>query len=200
MKSFKTVFGVILLGAIGSGFWELFLRDFLFYLGNIFIKTATFFYSGYVDHLYSEVGNGYSEILIFPCLLIFLLGYAGTLFLFFKLTKNENKSESDYIKKIILKLSIEKAKFLLVSILFIMNIFYADLILNSVSNYQACTGIERRLDIIRPYITEDKYNYLVSEYRLIDNKDKLESILTDINKITTKFKLDVKKVKLLGID
>ena len=66
----KTLVGVILVGAIGSLLYDIMLKDLFFFFGSIFVKIATFIYSGYVDHIYSEVGKGAIFFQILPAIFI----------------------------------------------------------------------------------------------------------------------------------
>jgi hypothetical protein len=99
LKKTKTLFGVIIIGAIGSGLWDLLLKSLIFDLSNLFIKTATLIYSGYVDYLYDSVGANGEGILFIPALIIILTIINLPLFVylrmaaFFKRKEFNNENE-----------------------------------------------------------------------------------------------------------
>jgi hypothetical protein len=66
--------GAILIGAIGSGFWEVALRDPVLWLGKKLLEFVALIWGGYVDNLYSHLGSNYSDAL---SLLPFMLSVAA---------------------------------------------------------------------------------------------------------------------------
>ena len=51
--SLVSYFWIILIGALGSGLWDLFLKDLLYNTGNVFVNSMSYMYSGYIDSLYN---------------------------------------------------------------------------------------------------------------------------------------------------
>jgi len=54
--------GAVLLGALGSGLWDLFLKDALFWLGTKSLAVATFGFQRIRDTAYIEAAKGHREI------------------------------------------------------------------------------------------------------------------------------------------
>ncbi|HEY3932902.1 MAG TPA: hypothetical protein VGM58_11115 [Verrucomicrobiae bacterium] len=50
--------GAIFIGAIGSGVWELFLKDFFFGIGHILVGGLTFGLQSLQDSIYQEIAKG----------------------------------------------------------------------------------------------------------------------------------------------
>jgi hypothetical protein len=55
--------GTLLLGALGSGLWEIALRDPVIWSGTKLLGMVAFVWSGYLDTLYSYVGSAYTDYL-----------------------------------------------------------------------------------------------------------------------------------------
>ena len=57
-KPLLTALGTIFLGAIGSGLWDAFLRDFISLLAFALLKLIGSVYSGYLDGLHANIAKG----------------------------------------------------------------------------------------------------------------------------------------------
>src|SRR5712691_9111175 len=71
------IMGTLLLGALGSGLWELVLRDVLAWAGNITLSLISAVWGGYVDALHRDIGKLYQDSLtwlLFALAVIFLIG------------------------------------------------------------------------------------------------------------------------------
>jgi len=73
-----TVFGALLIGALGSGLWELFLRDLLLALGNSVLSLVARIWGGYVDVLHQQIGNSHPDLLVVPIFAIVVFGVLMT--------------------------------------------------------------------------------------------------------------------------
>ena len=203
-------FSVILIGAIGSGFWDLFLKDLLFFLGKAFVKFASFIYDGYFDLLYANVGKQTDVLVHFPGVMIFLVIiisivpsalYINSLF-----SRLENggykKEEVNELSKTENILSDRQSRLFKVVLLVIgISIFisYVNVLIISLSNIKAVNRIEQRIMIIRPYIEEKKYHKLVSQFRLVDNRKLLQSLVNEIEIISKDNNINLPELNLYGI-
>jgi len=171
-NKFWSIFVVIFLGAIGSGLWDLFLKDLLFSLVNVMVNVANYFFDGYADSLYSEVGKGQSyggslqllwPIFLTVGIIMFLWRYY---FIYFH--RIPEKRKSGYF-------------FLFLAIL--MTVLYSYKFFNSVFTYKAVNYIERSIEIVRPYINQKEFIKLRSEYRSIETKEQFSFIYFKLIKI-----------------
>ena len=78
-----SLFYVILVGAIGSGLWDLFLKDLLYSAGGLFVNIASSIYDGYFDHLYRDVGKKIDLLLYFPGIALISLAIISPLVMYF---------------------------------------------------------------------------------------------------------------------
>lgn len=86
MRTVLTVAATLLLGALGSGLWELFLKDVFLGIGNRTLTLISSLWSGYLDSLYRNVGRLHSDLLLIPIFSFFAAaGIVGPLYLTFDL-------------------------------------------------------------------------------------------------------------------
>ena len=76
---------------------------------------------------------------------------------------------------------------------------YIDLLIISSTNNRAVSTVERRLDIIRPFISEAKYYRLISNFRMVENRDSMQKLITEIDQIANEQKVKLPKIKLYSI-
>lgn len=205
-----SVFSIILIGALGSGLWDVFLKDFLFTLGNLFVSLWSSVYSGYIDGLYKNVGKASGFLLYLPSLLIIVFIIMSPIFAFVLFSgkfreidiESEKRVKSNAILfKFVLFIANNRQKGYLIIIgpIFLVSVTYVHLLISEVAQISAVNQIDRRLEIIRPLINEQRYYELRSEYRLVDEKVKLVSLLTSIEHIAIKNNKVLPEIKLFGI-
>ncbi|OOG73131.1 hypothetical protein [Algoriphagus sp. A40] len=202
----KTLVGVLIIGAIGSLLYDVLLKDFFFFLGSIFVSVATFIYSGYVDHLYSDVGKGGLFFQVLPAVLIVTIILCSPYYFYNKINRVYAKQDSPVLETggkfnpITYLVQRKKRMNVFISVMGIpIIIIYSDMLIKEVSTIKACRKIERNLDIIRPHIGEKNYHILYSDYRQIDGKSKLIDLINDINIKAKKAEVDLPEINLLGL-
>lgn len=208
-KKSKALLSIIVLGSIGSGLWEIFLKDFIFFMGNTFVNVVTFIYSGYIDSLYKNVGKG-DYLAIYPSLFIFVAFILMPFFFITKISfvfrrremKIDNEPSIENFKDKFFAYLFEKKirTYLFIFIIFLpVSVIYTDVIIKETSTFVSCRSIERNLEIIRPFISDKDYIVLRSDYRKIDNREKLVLLINKINIIAVKNKQIIPKYDLFGI-
>lgn len=222
-KGFIYLGSTLVIGALGSGLWDILFKDFFYWFGGVFVHLASSLHSGYIDRLYERVGTGSSFLLFLPSIFIILFIISIPFFVYFvyrlrfrsvkqyrrglsKVAFTQNNelgrvSESEISNKVEVKEIKPERHLLVFMVLFtIVSISYADLLVTSVVNLNAVNVIERRLDIVRPYISENDYFLLVSESRLIDSRMKAQDLISKFELIASKNNLVLPKFELYGID
>ncbi|MCW5204104.1 hypothetical protein VU12_14345 [Desulfobulbus sp. US4] len=189
----KWASGTILIGALGSGLWELFLSDFLSWLAYIVIEIAGAFSAEFKDSLYDRVSNGpIASILRVPLVLIIAtaitIPIAMLLFaLLLRLARAEKntsgaESSDDGEREIRHNAPIAAMSLFIVFICFIT--------FQSLYMAKAASFIEKSIEIVAPHIEERSRLELRAQYRSIKNAEsyhQLYSQLRDLEK-----RLDVK--------
>jgi hypothetical protein len=181
-RSVLAVTATLILGALGSGLWELLLKDLFVGLGNITLSFIAWLWTGYVDILHKNIGSADGDLLTLPVYAITVVTFVITPWLLIHklmrmITKLEihiqNPEIDDPDSDIPVSerlLSIRKRIFrklfplaALTTALF--------LILNWQLLYtrEAGTWAQRTIEIIAPYVTIEERTRLISELRQVES-------------------------------
>lgn len=212
----KSVLGIMLIGFLSSGLWDFAFKDASLMLGNFFAKSMTIFYEDYIENLYERVGNNSELFNFFPSLVMFItiillpLIYILYSINFFprierRLLENDdalnNKTENNILIKFILFLFKKRFRFyiFILSISIPLSILYLDLLITETTKFSAYKSVERDLEIIRPYVTEQEYYVLRSELRLLNSRTDVNEIYARIDSIGKTNNIILPKRYLIGI-
>jgi cation transport ATPase len=156
IRTLKGIFITIVLGAIGSGLWELFLGDVIRWLASGFVYSASYFFDSYLDFLYRKVGFGHksSSISVIPYTLVMALAVAFMWNFYFKLWGQE---------------STKALKYSIASICVLATLFIVSNVIRDVHTQATAQHIERSIDILAPYIGAEESLMEKSLYRSINN-------------------------------
>lgn len=210
-KKAKAIIGILGLGIIGTAIWELLIRDFLFYIGNLFVEFSSVFYTDYLDEIYSRVGGGDYSLYLFPTVFLLITIIISPLYLFLRIkvhfsindikSKEQSSIEESSFGKVIVYIFSKKIRaYLLIGIVSIpISILYIHTLILQIGTFTAFRTIEKNLIIIKPYLDSNQYDMLNSKFRQVNNKDKLIETLKSINVIAKKNKINLGDSRLLGI-
>jgi hypothetical protein len=211
-KRFFSVIGIIFIGALGSGLWDIFLKDLVYNAGNLFVEISSHFYSGYIDSLYENVGKRgsvlqYISSIFIITFIIFVPVFYLIIFLrIYKRLKRSEVSEDDnkkidFTTKLVISLMKSKKRIyvFILAITLPISLVYTNILIKEITNISANNYIERTLEIIRPNIEESQYILMRSEFRQIDNKEKFESLYFKIKGIALQENIKLPKSKFYGI-
>lgn len=213
IRKIYSLFYVILIGAIGSGVWDLFLKNLIYQAGEVLVKIASSFHQGYSDRLYENVGIQFDKLLHLPSFAIIAFIIIFPLCAYFYLTniinraraaveEKNDKSEINKFEMFIFNQIIEhptRFKIALIIPLLLSSLPYIDLLIVSSTNNRATSAVERRLDIVRPYISQIKYYELISSFRLVENRNNLQQLINQIDQIANEQNVKLPELKLYGI-
>jgi hypothetical protein len=191
-----------------AALWDFFLRDFIYNLGSFFVTSMSVFYQGYFDTLYEGVGSKFDKILYLPgTFMLVLITFVPILLIFSKSIKKPRAYDHEAYRVIsrsrFQKFLFEHRNIRLILrsiIMLVLTLQIFDLCLTSLTHTSAILTLERRLEIIRPYITDEESYRLKSEFRLIDNRLKLQTLITKIDDIATLNQVKLPKSRLYGIE
>lgn len=206
IRKIKTLLGVIIIGAIGSGLWDVFLKGLVFRLGNFFVTVVSYFNKNYVDHLYSDVRNGsHLELLPAIAIIVFfiflpfmMLIMARAIFQRHRMSKEIPNQEIQKTKENFIRIK-KPVKMIIFLSLITLSFFYIDILIKDTATFKACATVERNLEIIRPYTPDSTYYILRSKFRQINSKQKMVEILDLINKIAKNNNIILPPYHLFGI-
>ncbi|MEH6464371.1 MAG: hypothetical protein V7771_10725 [Shewanella psychromarinicola] len=211
-----SLFYVILVGAIGSGLWDLFLKDLLFWVGDLFVYIASSIYKGYFDRLYEDVGKQFDALLYLPGLALISVILMSPLVMFSYISirlrrtemslDNDEENENPEISKTEHFISNQfenhrfRFKLILIFPMFLISIIFLDLLISSASSNSAVMVVERRLEIIRPYISDNLSYKIASDFRLVDSRLKLQNLIKAIEDVANENNIVLPEIKLYGIE
>ncbi len=203
------ILSMLVIGALGSGLWDVLLKDLIYSLGNIFVSIASSLYSGYIDTLYEGVGKQFNFLSYLPgffiiSFLIFAFPFA-CLYVYrvsqtISLMKNERVELSPLERKIG-NFILEKQKYLFAAILLPMlfiSILYTNSLIKEISQLRAVNYIERAIDIVRPGMTDKQYYQFRSEFRQINSRDKVANLIKGLALVAEQNHLFLPEPKLYG--
>ena len=78
-KTARAIVAALVLGALGSGLWEVALREPFFAVGNWTLSLISHFWSGYLDVLHRDVGKLYTDYLVVPIFALVVSGFIAGL-------------------------------------------------------------------------------------------------------------------------
>jgi hypothetical protein len=205
LKLLFGVIGTIVLGAIGSGLWEVFLSDFFFNSINLFLRMSSYIFKGYVDILHKNICNGSSEIFsFFPYILVVVAICSFPWMALFmsrdrwgnlekKITgkgKSDKPLTSDEILEEVLK---HKKRFTYAyafggTLLFCLIFTTAA---SDVYQYKASLFIEKSIEIVSPNLTQKEILNLRSLYRSINDSRKFYSLEKKLHEIANSNNLEL---------
>ena len=206
-----SLFGLLFIGAIGSGLWDLIFKDLFYNIGRYFVEITSQFYSGYLDNIYENVGKMSSNLEVLPAtfFIIFVIFSPIILSLYtwrkFRgidvIDNNEKNKPDNYFHKFFTKYLNSRKKIIIFFLILTlpMSLLYSDLLIKESSNRSAFKYVDRVIEIIRPNIENSEYIKLRSELRQINNRQKLNDIIDKIHIIGLRSNIELPVCKLYGI-
>ena len=181
-RSVLAVAATLILGALGSGLWELLLKDLFVGLGNITLSLIGWLWSGYIDVLHKNIGEMDGDLLALPVFAFTIVTVVGMpWFLIWKLmhmvakiesriqNKDIDHSDDDLpISEHLLRIRRKIFRLLFPLAALTTALF---LILNWQLLYTRDAGswTLRSIEIIAPYITIEERTRLISELRQVES-------------------------------
>lgn len=204
----KWIFGVIgtvFLGAIGSGLWELFLKEILLTLGRWILTGLTFGFSSIRDNLYKEIAQGHNDrvdLLLILVVFYIVSGFCGFYFGrtqskydMFRLEalKEDDPAKHDKIAKRLTVnpytvISVERW-FSFIMIFFVSLMMFRFLSLSYID--RAITHYEQSLSICLPYLSKEERDLIRSRYSLIKNKNEYIAVIDTLTATAKNHKVEV---------
>ncbi|MEW6014378.1 MAG: hypothetical protein AB1690_03545 [Candidatus Zixiibacteriota bacterium] len=197
VKAVKYSTITVLLGAIGSGLWDVLLSPIFEFLSTAFLSMLASIFEGYVNNLHREIGFAETErftLLPYLILITFLLMYPWIM-LFVALRKWKFWSDFSHSDdQIASNVQRQRRKSIMQSLgLWMLSrkrrviIFFTawgtvmTLGLMSISlmdwyTHKACIYVERSLEILAPSISSEEFLALRAAYRSVDSAEKFYSL------------------------
>ncbi len=207
------ILSVVVLGAIGSGFWDVFLKDWLFIAAEVFVNMASKFNADYLDIIYHSVGRNVDLMAYIPSICIVSIAYSLPLFMVFQMNQlyrvvdsccAKSVSEHEVAKMIKVSSFLSNNKKLVLSVALlpslIVPVMLTHIAVVGIYSTKAVRVVEQQLDIVRPYLKEKVYYQHVSGFRQVDTRDKLSLLLVELSRVAKLNDIKLPDYRLIGID
>lgn len=209
--------GALFVGALGSGFWEVALRDPFFWLGRRLLEFVASLMSGYLDSLYAQVGAAYTDsfsILPFVALASVSICTPPFVVLSLHLTFKQlshrvlrTVTPEDHLTTAELKSKIAKQMkrlrillyYVLTPIVFATVLMLISLAAKSIYIRQAANWLDRSIDIVAPLVSEEERLVLRSEFRGINTAANFYVLYDKLNAISARNGRELPKFEPIGI-
>lgn len=183
LKIGLTILGIVILGAVGSGVWEIAGNPLLRFFSNVAVYIVTFGKEILLDSIYEDIGRGYSEVysigvFFFLAIIIACLSLIGFIFirLIFKdlVARFEGEPERERLTKQKVKRMKRRFQYMwyigaLFTLLFI--ILTTTKFLVALYKNGARSHIYQSVTICSPYISEKEEKELLSKFALIKSRN-----------------------------
>lgn len=168
--------GTVLLGAIGSGFWEHILSPFLSYLSNTLTTAISSVSKTYSDSIYTSAANLFtpnSTEGLGPIMSLLVFAW-----LFFNAVKS--KKENRFIGALHRSITFQFKGWIGIAYCGAMLIVFFLLMARQSTVEKIQSYSYQKMEIVRPYVGEQKYTQLRSKYFQVRTKDDFDQFLADL--------------------
>ncbi|EJG1830609.1 hypothetical protein ACUVJI_20455 [Vibrio parahaemolyticus] len=200
-KKLLSLASIIFLGALGSGFWDLFLKDFLFFILRWSTDIADTLFNGFADSFYSDVGKATNPVLtvLGPFFVVVaIVGYmwVATVIYFTKTSASNYRHTSSRRAR---KRSTVMSIFYPSAALFI-TFTYGHAFVTDVYNYKISNYLDRTIEILRPKISEEKHIELRALFRQIETRNQFQSLYFELNRLGSNNGVDLPDIEPLMVE
>jgi hypothetical protein len=172
------IVGTILLGALGSGFWDLCLHDFFTWIGHGILSLITFGFTSVRDRLYVEIAKGRNDRVG-----IYLLSYA---FIFFGVMMGVYMRSGAFGRKVYTEMTPQDYRSIRRILSFPLLLFISVLAFRSISvtySTGAIDHFEQAYAICLPFLPPHDRDQIRSQFAQIRSKTDYVKLLDHLNEV-----------------
>ncbi len=187
--------GALFLGALGSGLWDLVLKDVLSRLGNAVLSGISLVWGGYVDVLHGDIGKLEQDILILPffTVLSVVVMFIPWMMIFqllrelSKLNDSLDRSQQLGLREVPVpewsRRLRTKVLGVLVPLSALTTLLFAVIAWQTLYTRGASNWAARSIEILAPHIAPQAQLELRSGLRRVDNAEKFYRLYGSLNSI-----------------
>lgn len=192
----KWLFGTLLVGALGSGLWDLVVSDFIAWLGTFVLEVASGVSVGFRNELYDRVSSGaIVSMLRLPfavtALAFVLVPLAYFVRLFSILYVKNRKKDSEGTDRSSVQISRIVVRKYIISAYAITVLMYFFVSFKYVYTANAAMQIEKSIEILAPYIEDKQRLELRSKFRSIKDYDDYHLLHSELEMLAKIHQLDL---------
>ena len=177
LKWLVGILGTILLGAIGSGVWDLILSDFFSWLGGVVLNLVSSMSQSYLDSLYEDIWRGEEYLFLKEIFSVTFVTYlmVPMLFILSRGWLHTKRSSSD--KKRISSLYVFAIMGFSVLVMLTIKVWETGF------SSKTASVLSANIIIVRPHVSELDSIKLEAQLKAINNQEKAINIRRAIEKI-----------------
>lgn len=196
------IIGTIFLGAIGSGLWDVFLKNVLI---STYVMTSTAIgsvFSGYLDSIHEDIGKANAnEVSVMLFLLLMLtivfLNILGARFIFlsYKRIKSDQPQKRFFFPS---PKNMRRMVVAVVSMSAFNVIAYSHHAFETLYRLRAITWTERSIEIIRPSISDQDFLKIRAMYRSVDSADDFYALINTLRTHASNADIELPEFSAIG--
>lgn len=212
VRGILTLVATLFLGALGSGLWELILKDIFLGIGNQTLTLLSSLWSGYLDTLYQNVGKLQSDVLLIPIFSFFVgAGVLGPLYatqyLWRELASLERKASNsdrpDPTNILSIEQSIARVRRKIIRILLPLALVASAIFLvmtwQTLYTREASNWAERSIEIVAPHLKDDEHARLRASLRLISTAKEFSALRLALLSHAKEAGIELPEFKAVGV-
>ena len=191
-KVISGLLAVVILGAVGSGLWDLALSPFLRWFVSVFVDAVSSVYTSYIDSLHGRIGAGFADyISLLPFVVwmtaFVLFPWAALLYAFRGLRQitaeitslmkkaNGETDEKQVTPEGLLQRVVKLRKKLLIIAIpccLVISLLYMSTFIEGIYTYKAGRYAQRSIEMLAPCVSNQMVLELRAEFRSVDSAQK----------------------------
>ncbi len=210
--------GAIIIGAIGSGIWEVVFQPVFSFLSNNIISLFSLLFKSLEKSIYEDIAKGYTEepsymaATLILYIFFMMLGYFTSHLIPEKKKKNDELDEIEKeLKKLKLgenvlakldeiekKLDLQRDKLrergrIILSILILLLVFLFSQLFILKYKLDKISSFEQTIKAVKPFISQNEYDLFNSSFARIKNSTEYNKILDSLNSLALKNNIEINK-------
>lgn len=187
------IFGTIVLGALGSGLWQIILGPLVYKIGRIFLGLLSLIFVTLNNNIFQEIAKGFHESHSLFLLELAVGGLAGILISLIVLNSNLRRKER--ANKLVPGILDSKRAYYIwiLASIFSLSFLLGGLFIAAYENLYI-TRFEQILTICSPYISQNETSKFHSQFAQIKSKIDYENIVSSLENIAKSNNLSLPKI------
>jgi len=211
VRSVLAVAAVLVLGALGSGLWELLLKDLFLGLGNVTLSLISLLWGGYVDLLHQNIGKLENDLLTLPVYAFVVTALVVTPWFLIRYLirelsklearlqkKEEDESRNDPPISERLRRLRKKVLRVLVPLAAVTTMMFLVLNWQQLYTREAGKWAARSIEIIAPSVAIDERTRLISELRRVETAKQFFALRQALNEHASRAGIKLPKFTPIG--
>ncbi len=196
-KGVLWLLGAILLGGLGSGFWEYVLEGVFISIGELFLSVASALSDTFLSSLYADIKNGpvasYSRTtlsLVTGMYFGLLGGFLGLFSSLYRRLRGRGSSTSEMPRPVD---AMPSRKVIAVTALALLSILFMQSFISMKTMFtgKAAIYLDSGIEIVSPAVGDEKRLQLRASYRQVDSRERFVALYLELHRIAAENGIDL---------